>query len=108
MMHAMVDKAAAFLEKGNVDAFGRLLHESWQLKRSLSDVISTPHIDAIYDAAREAGALGGKILGAGGGGFMLIYADPSKHATIKERLKSLLYVPFKFEKTGTEVIYNHE
>jgi len=108
MMHAMVDQAAGFLEKGDVDAFGRLLHESWQLKRSLSDVISTPHIDAIYEAAREAGALGGKILGAGGGGFMLIYADPAKHATIKERLKSLLHVPFKFEKGGTEIIYNHE
>ena len=107
-MHAMVDKAAAFLEDGNLDAFGKMLHESWQLKRSLTDVISTPHIDAIYDAAREAGALGGKLLGAGGGGFMLIYADPSKHATIKERLKSLLHVPFKFEKTGSEVIYNNE
>jgi D-glycero-alpha-D-manno-heptose-7-phosphate kinase len=107
-MQVMVDTAAAFLEQGDVDSFGKLLHESWLLKRSLSDVISTPHVDAIYDAAREAGALGGKLLGAGGGGFMLIYADPSAHAKIKERLKSLLNVPFKFEGVGSEVIYNHE
>lgn len=107
-MYAMVDTAIAFLERGDLDSFGRMLHESWQLKRSLSDVISTSHIDAIYDAAREAGALGGKLLGAGGGGFMLIYADPFMHSKIKERLKSLLNVPFKFEKAGSEVIYNHE
>lgn len=104
-MHGMVDIGIDMLEKGDLDRFGRLLHESWQLKRGLSKLISTPHIDEIYAAARSAGALGGKLLGAGGGGFMLIYADPSAHAKIKESLKKLLCVPFDFDTEGSQVIY---
>ena len=105
-MRAMVDQGVALLEKGDVDGFGRLLHESWQLKRGLSNLISTSDIDGMYEAALKAGALGGKLLGAGGGGFLLVYADPSRHEAVKAALKHLLHVPFKFENEGTQVIHN--
>jgi D-glycero-alpha-D-manno-heptose-7-phosphate kinase len=105
-MHGMVDQGIAYLEKGKLDDFGKLLHESWQLKRGLSSLISNDHIDAIYAAARNAGALGGKLLGAGGGGFMLVYADPGAHKKIKEALKDYLCVPFDFDTEGSQVIYD--
>ena len=104
-MHDMVDEGFEFLEDGKLDDFGRLLHESWQLKRGLSNLVSTPEIDGIYAAARNAGAIGGKLLGAGGGGFMLIYADPSNHPKIKEVLKKYLCVPFDFDTEGSQIIY---
>jgi D-glycero-alpha-D-manno-heptose-7-phosphate kinase len=104
-MRAMVDPGISFLEKGMLDDFGKLLHESWQLKRGLSPLIANGHIDGIYEAARSAGALGGKLLGAGGGGFMLIYADPARHAAIKAKLSKFLFVPFEFENEGSQVIH---
>lgn len=107
-IHQMVDQSISILT-GNSDLteFGKLLHESWKLKRSLSDKVSTKNIDEIYDIACGAGALGGKILGAGGGGFMLIYARPQDHENIKNKLKNLLLVPFEFENQGSQVvIYN--
>lgn len=85
--------------------FGRLLHENWQIKRSLSTKISTPVVDKIYSAALDAGALGGKLLGAGGGGFMLIFAKPEVQSKIRERLKKILYVPFRFDDLGTQIIF---
>lgn len=88
-----------------LDEFGRLLHESWQIKRAVTDKITTPFIDGMYDAACSAGALGGKLLGAGGGGFMLFFVPPAKRAQVRRRLKNLLQVPFGFENLGSQLIY---
>lgn len=104
-MHKMVDRGIALLESGRLDDFGRLLHESWQLKRQLSNQISNPQIDTIYETARQGGALGGKLLGAGSGGFMLIYADPKDHEIIKKKLSNYLCVPFRFDTSGTQIIH---
>jgi D-glycero-alpha-D-manno-heptose-7-phosphate kinase len=87
-----------------IEAFGELLHEAWQHKRSLSDMVTTPEIDQIYEAARDAGAVGGKLLGAGGGGFMLLFAKPQDHGRIRARLKDLIHVPFAFEEGGSRVV----
>ncbi|MDD5348150.1 MAG: kinase [Candidatus Omnitrophica bacterium] len=105
-MHQLVDRGVGILS-GNKDLadFGRLLHENWKLKRSLSSKISTPALDDIYDTARRAGASGGKILGAGGGGFMLIFARKEAQPKIREKLKKLLYVPFRFENLGSQIIF---
>jgi D-glycero-alpha-D-manno-heptose-7-phosphate kinase len=84
--------------------FGKILHESWILKRSLSEKVSTPQIDEIYGAAREAGAIGGKLLGAGGGGFMLLFARPEDQPSIKQKLRKLLQVPFRFETHGSQIV----
>src|SRR5205823_4227745 len=83
-MYQMVDEAVRLLQ-GSCDLsdFGKLLHENWGLKRKLSSRISTAEIDAIYEAGRKAGALGGKLLGAGGGGFLLLFARPEDHARIR-------------------------
>lgn len=104
-MQGMVDQGTSFLEQGELDNFGKLLHESWQLKRGLSNLIANSHIDEIYATARNAGALGGKLLGAGGGGFMLLYADPASHKNIREALKGMPSVPIHFEPEGSRVIY---
>lgn len=102
----MVDRAVDILNsKKGLSEFGRLLHESWMIKRSLSGRISNHHIDTIYEAARRAGALGGKLLGAGGGGFMLIFARPEVQPKIKEKLKGLLLVPFRFETLGSQIVF---
>jgi len=105
-IRGMVDKAVDILNSSSCDIrdFGRLLHESWQIKRSLTQMISTGEIDAIYESACSAGALGGKLLGAGGGGFILIFAEPQVQLKIKEKLNKILYVPFSFEKLGSQVI----
>jgi len=89
----------------DLSEFGKLLHKAWVTKRSLSNRISNEHIDSIYQAAVDAGALGGKLLGAGGGGFMLFYAEPDKKAKVIERLKDLLHVPFGFEYQGAQIAY---
>lgn len=85
--------------------FGKLLHESWQLKRVLSDKVSTTQIDDIYAAAKKAGAVGGKLLGAGGGGFIIFFVPPEKQPAVKKALDKLLLVPFKFEDLGTQIIF---
>ena len=85
--------------------FGELLHEAWMVKRGLTSKITTPFIDQIYEAARGAGALGGKLLGAGGGGFMLIFAKPEMHAQIHAALPGLLHVPFQFEGAGSQIVF---
>ncbi|MGA2916344.1 MAG: kinase [Sedimentisphaerales bacterium] len=106
-MYSMVDEAIEILVNGrDIKDFGKLLHESWKLKRSLTDQISTSQIDNIYEAARKAGAIGGKLLGAGGGGFMIFFAEPDKQRMIKNSLKDFLFVPFKFETSGSEVIFH--
>ena len=105
-MHSMVDEAIQIIQDTSVsiDEFGSLLHKSWMYKRELSDKVSTPEIDAIYDAAIKAGATGGKLLGAGGGGFLLVFAKPECHKKIKIALSNLIHVPFEFENTGSRVI----
>jgi D-glycero-alpha-D-manno-heptose-7-phosphate kinase len=105
-MHTMVDTAVEILQSHNrpLEEFGELLHESWLYKRSLSDKVSTPHIDGLYKQARDAGAIGGKILGAGGGGFMLLFARPEAHDNIRARLNDVVHVPFEFENGGSRVV----
>lgn len=104
-MGEMVDEAINILLNVNIsiEEFGKLLDLSWKYKRSLSDRVSTPEIDEIYEAAIDAGAIGGKILGAGGGGFMLLFARPDKHAAIRERLKRLVHVGFNFDNLGSRI-----
>jgi D-glycero-alpha-D-manno-heptose-7-phosphate kinase len=105
-MQQMVEEGLEIFLNSSVPiaAFGKLLHEAWQAKRSLSNMITTPEIDKIYEAACDAGAIGGKLLGAGGGGFMLLFAKPEYHTAIRERLKKLIHVPFEFEESGSRVV----
>ncbi|MBU0468362.1 MAG: kinase [Candidatus Omnitrophica bacterium] len=105
-MHQMAIKALDVLNSGeSLEGFGNLLHESWLLKKELSSKITTPDIDNIYDVARRAGAAGGKLLGAGSGGFFLLFAHKDKHKKIREKLKKLLFIPFQFENLGTQIIF---
>ena len=106
-MYHLVDDAEKILTDKDVslDEFGKLLDYTWQLKRGISSGISTGSIDEQYDRAMKAGALGGKLLGAGGGGFLLFYVPTDKQEAVKEALKGQMYVPFKFENEGTKVIY---
>ena len=105
-MAAMVDEAIAILQEPQcpIEDFGTLLDESWQYKRKLSDRVSSPGIDQLYEEAMQAGAIGGKILGAGGGGFLLLFARPEHHAAIRERLGRLVHVPFDFDDSGSRVV----
>lgn len=106
LMCQMVEEAIKILnEDKNIKNFGKLLHESWLLKKSLNDKISNSKIDSIYEKARQAGALGGKLLGAGGGGFMLLFVSPENQLKVRKALKGLLEVPFNFEKEGSQIIY---
>ena len=104
-IRAMVDQALEILGDKNIpiEEFGKLLDESWQFKKNLSDKVSSPEIDEIYSIARKAGAIGGKILGAGGGGFMLLFAKPEKHAEIRAALSNLVHVAFNFDDAGSRV-----
>ncbi|WP_038178810.1 kinase [Vibrio rhizosphaerae] len=106
-MQDMVPEAINILSNSNTSIleFGKLLHESWSYKKQLSEKISNSTIDEIYQAARELGAEGGKVLGAGGGGFVLIFAKPEIQPKILERLSHLICVPFKFEDSGASVAY---
>jgi D-glycero-alpha-D-manno-heptose-7-phosphate kinase len=105
-MLQLVDEAESIVTSPNrrLEDFGRLLHESWQIKRSLTRKISNADIDEIYNAGRNAGALGGKLLGAGGGGFMLFFVPPECRRALRERLKNLLCVPFSFATKGSHVV----
>lgn len=107
-MMAMVGEASEILLSDTVDIreFGKLLDDSWRRKRALSEHISTPVIDRLYDTAISHGALGGKLLGAGGGGFILFFANPGDHGRIKAALANLVHVPFEFETSGSTIIYS--
>lgn len=106
-MYDMVNEGMDILvNNGDINDFGCLLHESWKLKRSLTDKISTSQIDDIYQAARNAGATGGKLLGAGGGGFMIFFVEPDKQKVVQDALRDFLCVPFKFETSGSEIIFH--
>jgi len=106
VMREMVDEAMAILADPDrpVDEIGRLLHHGWMLKRELADSVSTPEVDAIYEAAREAGALGGKLLGAGGGGFIMLFARPENQAAIRARLADLIEVSFDIGSPGSRIV----
>lgn len=106
-MYELVDEAEAVLtDKGrDLDDFGRLLDTTWRLKKGTGSSISTNSIDGLYEKGIAAGALGGKLLGAGGGGFLVFYVQPEKQEMIREAMKDLMYIPFKFEDSGTRVIH---
>jgi len=107
LIRAQVDEAICILKSDQpIAEFGLLLDKAWKLKRNLSEKVSSDQLDQIYATAKASGALGGKILGAGGGGFMLLYASPGKHEAIIKTLKELIHVPFQFENTGTQIIYD--
>ena len=106
-MVALVDDAEAILtnEQADLDEFGRLLDHTWQLKRRTGAAVSTDCIDELYAKGMAAGALGGKLLGAGGGGFLVFYVQPEYQAAVREAMRDLLYIPFRFEDGGTRIIY---
>lgn len=105
-MLGLVDEAEKILiSKSSLNEFGKLLDYTWKLKRGLTDKISTNAIDELYKKAIRAGAIGGKLLGAGGGGFLLFYVEQDKQPFVKKALENLLYVPFEFEDVGTSVLY---
>ncbi|NUN93002.1 MAG: kinase [Verrucomicrobiae bacterium] len=105
-MREMVDGAIALLNgRRDMDGFGKLLHEAWLVKRSLSSAVTNPEVDAIYAVARRAGALGGKLTGAGGGGFMLLFVPPERRAKVRKALGKLLHIPFRFDFHGSQIIF---
>jgi D-glycero-alpha-D-manno-heptose-7-phosphate kinase len=105
-MLQLVNEAESIVTSPNrpLDEFGKLLHESWKIKRSLTQKISNANIDEIYEAGLSGGALGGKLLGAGGGGFMLFFVPPERRQALRIRLQKLLCVPFRFSNRGTHVV----
>lgn len=106
-MLGLVNEAEKILTNkySDINEFGRLLDYTWKLKRGISNQISLASIDELYKIAINAGALGGKLLGAGGGGFLLFYVEKDKQNCVRQALQNLLYVPFEFENSGTKVIY---
>jgi D-glycero-alpha-D-manno-heptose-7-phosphate kinase len=101
LTHHLVDE----LQNNNIDTFGEILHENWLLKKSLTLGISSEDIDGWYEVARRAGALGGKILGAGAGGFLMIYANQDAHKRIKKALSMLRFIPIRFDPLGSQIIF---
>ena len=106
-MLELVDEAQNVLENGSrdLDDFGLLLDRTWRLKRQTGSAVSTEGIDRLYEKAIKAGALGGKLLGAGGGGFLLFYATPQNRNAVMEEMRDLLHVPFRFENSGAAILY---
>jgi D-glycero-alpha-D-manno-heptose-7-phosphate kinase len=105
-LKALAGEARCLLEQGQLDGLGAMMHQGWLLKRSLASGISNAGIDDMYEAARRAGALGGKITGAGGGGFLLLYCPPKYHDAVRYALRDLRELPFRLEKDGSKVILN--
>jgi D-glycero-alpha-D-manno-heptose-7-phosphate kinase len=106
IMKELVDEALDVLASGmDICAFGDLLHEAWQAKRSLSPVVSNSDVDALYEEARAAGALGGKLTGAGGGGFLLLFVPLEKQPAVGEAMGGRIHVPFEFESAGSQIIF---
>ncbi len=106
IMKDLVEEGVSILNShSDIAGFGELLHEAWEAKRSLSAKVSNPHVDEIYTEARAAGAIGGKLTGAGGGGFLLLFAPPACHGAIREGLNRLIHVPFKLEGSGSQIIF---
>jgi D-glycero-alpha-D-manno-heptose-7-phosphate kinase len=107
-MVTLVDTAKDALYNNDCDTFGELLHQNWELKKQLSDKISTDHIDALYQNALDAGATGGKLLGAGQTGFLLLYCNQDKQDKLRNALTTLKELPFSFENQGARVIYYND
>jgi len=106
LMKDLVEESISIVNNGqDLTPFGELLHEAWQAKRSLSATVSNSHVDEIYDSAISAGAIGGKLIGAGGGGFILLFVPPHRQKAVREKLNSLIHVPFKFEFSGSQIIF---
>jgi len=106
IMKDLIEESISILNNGDdLCGFGELLHEAWQAKRSLSAAVSNSFVDEIYESAISAGAIGGKLTGAGGGGFMLLFAPPSRQKEIREKLNTLIHVPFKIEFSGSQIIF---
>lgn len=106
-MNALTNQAYSVLTGNSpLKEFGELLGEEWSLKRRMTDRVTTPVIDSLYRRAVDAGALGGKLLGAGGGGFLLFYVEPGRQQAVREAMRDLLCVPFDFENNGTRIIHN--
>ena len=106
VMHQMANDGIKIITKGEIDDFGFLLNEAWQKKKELSTKVSSIEINEIYDKAINAGALGGKISGAGGGGFMYFYVPIEKQDALKKSLSNLIHVPFSFEDEGSQIIFD--
>ena len=105
-MHDYVNQSCAILNSGqSIISFGELLHQAWLAKRALSDKVSNARVDGLFGDARKAGAIGGKLLGAGGGGFILLFAPPEKRAKVRKQLNRLIEVPFEFEFSGSQIIF---
>ena len=105
-MNDLLKESIAVLNRGkDISGFGELLHEAWQTKRSLSKKVSNANVDEIYNKAISAGAIGGKLTGAGGGGFMLLFVPPEKQIKVREKLNNLIYVPFRFEFAGSQIVF---
>jgi D-glycero-alpha-D-manno-heptose-7-phosphate kinase len=105
-MHDYVEQSCAILNSDkDLTAFGELLHQAWQAKRAMSDKVSNARVDALFDEARKAGAIGGKLLGAGGGGFILLFVPPAKQAKVRQQFTRLIEVPFEFEFSGSQIIF---
>ena len=105
-MLSFVDEAVDILRSDDrpISEIGTLLHENWRLKRELADDVTTGEVDKIYEAARDAGAVGGKLLGAGGGGFMLLFVEPDKQAAVADRLSNLVRVDFGIDDVGSKIV----
>lgn len=103
----MAYQAKKELEDGNFDSFGSLLDQTWELKKRMAGPISNDRIDEIYNTARQAGAIGGKITGAGGGGFLLLYVPYERHRAVRQALSTLQELPFQLEQDGSKVIFNY-
>lgn len=106
-MQKLAFEARDAILEGELDVFGEILHKGWQLKKQLASKVSNPAIDDIYETARRAGAIGGKVSGAGGGGFILFYCRKDKQDDVTRALKGLRQLPFRFEQDGSKVIFNY-
>ena len=104
-MLSLADKVEDILMNGDLDEFGLMLDHTWRLKRSVNSTVTTSRIDEVYEAATRAGALGGKLLGAGGGGFILLYVQPDKQERVRKALCGLKEIPFQFETGGARILY---
>ena len=103
----LAEEAYTELCAGNVSTLGEMLHDAWQIKKRLTNGISNTTVDDAYQAAIDAGAKGGKLLGAGGGGFLMLYAEPARHDEIRRALISLRETPFRFAAQGSSIIFVH-
>lgn len=105
-MNGMVRQGIDILTDGaDICRFGELLDQTWQAKKQLGEKVANPVVDDLYSRARKAGAIGGKLTGAGGGGFLLLFAPPEKHIIVRQELKELLHIPFNFDRTGSQIIF---